>query len=107
VWADVGILPLFLPPHSSDETQPFDIGIFGIHTGGISRVFPPGWLTAQSKQICRLIRAWIATATPPNIISAFKQVGIHIMWSELHNALEVRVDVTTAQRFCDSRLPEK
>jgi hypothetical protein len=84
-----------------------DVGIFGIHKRGISRVFPPDWLTTQSKQICPLLGAWIATATPPNIISAFKQVGIHVAWSQLHDALEVRVDVMTARRLRDGRLPEE
>jgi hypothetical protein len=68
-----------------------DVGIFGIHKRGISRVFPPDWLTAQSKQICRLLGAWIATETPPNIISAFKQVKIHVVGSELHNAWKYKL----------------
>jgi hypothetical protein len=56
-----------------------DSGFFGIHKFGISRVFSPDWLAAQSKQVCRLLGAWIAIATPLNIISAFKQMGIHVV----------------------------
>jgi hypothetical protein len=104
---DVGVLPLFFSPYSSGQNRALDVGIFGIYKRGISGVFSPGWSTAQFKQIYHLLGAWIATAPPPNIISAFKQVGIHVVWSELHNALEVRADVTTVRRLRDSRLPEE
>jgi hypothetical protein len=107
VCADVGVLPLFLPPHSSGRTQALDVGIFGIHKRGTSRAFPPDWLTAQSKQICRLLSAWFAISTPPNITSDLKQAGVLAAWSELHNALEVRADVTTAHGLRDNRLPEE
>jgi hypothetical protein len=57
ISADIGISPVFLPSHSSDQTQALDVGLFGIHKRGIARIFPPDWLTIQSRQISRLLGA--------------------------------------------------
>jgi hypothetical protein len=68
----IGISPVFMLPHSSDEMHALYVGLCGIHKIGITRIFPPDWLTIQSKQIYRLLGAWIAAATSPHIISALK-----------------------------------
>ena len=76
-----GIIPLFIPPHSSDQIQPLDLGIFGIQKTGMGRVHPPQWLSTQSQQLYKILGSWFASATPPNIISAFNQMGIHVEWN--------------------------
>jgi hypothetical protein len=105
--ANIGISPVFLPSHFSDQTQALGLGLFGIHKRGITRIFPPDWLTIQSKQIYRLLSTWTAAATPHDVISAFKQVGIHAIWNPDHGDLEARVDIKIAQRLRALRLPEE
>jgi hypothetical protein len=51
ICVDGGVLPVFLPPHSSKQIQALDVGRFGIHERGIVHGFPPDWLSPQSKQI--------------------------------------------------------
>jgi hypothetical protein len=43
---DLGILPIFLPAHSSHLTQPLDMGLFAIHKSAIHRVRPPKWMNS-------------------------------------------------------------
>jgi hypothetical protein len=74
------------------------VRLFGIRKRGTARIFPPDWLTIESKQIYRLLGAWIGATTPPNIISAFKQVGIHAVWDPDHRGLEIRVDSQFSKR---------
>jgi hypothetical protein len=76
-----GILFLPLPAHASDQLQPLDLGIFAIQKGGMGRVHPGSWLNTQTQQICHILGAWIAAATPPNITSAFAQAGITVHYS--------------------------
>jgi hypothetical protein len=105
--ASHGVIVIMLPPHSSDQTQALDVGMFAIHKAVMRRVFAPNWLSNQSKQIYRMLGAWQAVSTPPNIISAFKQVGIHVEWSDDHKTLLTRVDPSTARRLREPRTPEE
>jgi hypothetical protein len=101
-----GVLVIILPPHSSYQIQALDVGVLAIHKAVMKRVFTPNWLSNQSKQIYRMLGGWYAVATPPNIVSAFKQVGIHVEWSHEHKALLVKIDPTTARRLREPRTPE-
>jgi hypothetical protein len=66
-----GILVVFIPPHSSDQVQPLDLGIFGHMKQAAGRVNPPKWVSPQTKQLMKILCAMQANCTPPNIISAF------------------------------------
>jgi hypothetical protein len=70
------------------------------------RVFTRYWVTTQSKRIYSIIGAWQASATPPNIMSGFKHVGIHVEWSDEQNALLVKVDPRTVPG-CEHRGPKE
>lgn len=70
------VIPIILAPHSSDQTQMLDLGIFGPPKKYISKIKPDKFLSSQYKQIIRIINSWQAVATPSNITSAFKQAGL-------------------------------
>jgi hypothetical protein len=57
---DVGILPVFLPAHSSHLTQPLDVGLFEIHKCTIQRVRPASWMSVQTAQVMKILGAWQA-----------------------------------------------
>ncbi len=71
-----GIIPFFLPPHSSDQTQPLDIGIFAVQKTKMNRIFVPSGLSQQSSQLIKIIDSFRQTSTISNVISAFRGAGI-------------------------------
>ena len=90
------ICVIFIASHSSDQTQPLDLGIFAICKGAQQRIRPNKDLSEQSKQIIKLLGGWQAATTPPNIISAFRAAGII---SKLkHNILISEVDTSYAHK---------
>jgi hypothetical protein len=100
---DLGIVPIFLPAHSSHLTQPLDVAMFAIHKSAIGRVRPAQWMNAQTAQITKILGAWQVAATPPNIISAFKQTGLHANWNREHRALVMSVHLPSARRLIQNR----
>ena len=86
----------FLAAHSSDQTQPLDLGIFSVAKAAQQRCRPSMELGQQTKQILKLLYGWHAAVTPPNIIGAFREGGII---SELQNGVLVaKVDTRYARR---------
>ena len=71
-----GVKIVYLPPHSSDQTQPCDLGLFGNLKGAQSRVHPPDWMSVQSRQIIRILSAYRAVCHPLAVTSAFRRAGI-------------------------------
>jgi hypothetical protein len=48
-----------------------------------------------------------AVPTPPNIISAFKQTGLHASWDRSHGALVLSVDLESARKLdCERTIEE-
>ena len=74
---DYNIKIIYLPAHSSDQTQALDLGIFGFQKR-ISRfkVKPPECFSYQSKNIIRIITAIYRSTDPYSCSSAFRQAGI-------------------------------
>ena len=71
-----GVRLVFLPPHSSDQTQPCDLGLFGNMKGAQSRVHPPPDMSVQSRQIIRILSAYRAVCHPLAVTSAFRRAGL-------------------------------
>jgi hypothetical protein len=46
-----------LPPHSSDQTQPYDVGVFGALKANMTHVHPVNDLSKQSKQVLKILGA--------------------------------------------------
>jgi hypothetical protein len=91
-----GVRPLFLPAHSSDQTQPLDLGIFGLDKSEAARTRPSPTLNPQTRQIVKALNGYQKACCPNNITSAFRRAGIVTHWSAEHHALVARVDRTTA-----------
>jgi hypothetical protein len=104
---DAGIVTIFLPPHSSDQTQPLDLGIFGIQKQAMSRIHPPEWLSQQTQVLMKILGAWQAVTTPPNVVSAFSQMGISNHWQAEHNCNCVSVQRCFARKLRSPRTEEE
>lgn len=80
---DNGVTLFTLPPHTTHKTQPLDVGVFGPFSTAYDKAVQ-SWTLANPGippsiyQIAGFVNtAWSKSATPANIISAFKATGIH------------------------------
>jgi hypothetical protein len=87
-----------LPPHSSDQTQPCDVGIFGPMKTSMGRIHPAADLSKQSKGIIKILGAMQQTLLPPTVVSAFRQAGICSTFDRAHSCLVCYVDARRARR---------
>jgi hypothetical protein len=87
----------FLPPHSSHQVQPCDIGIFRPMKANITRVNPAAELSKQSKQVVKIVGALQMTLLPPTIIHGFAEAGIRSRRCDAHHCLIGKVDPTGAR----------
>jgi hypothetical protein len=71
-----GIHVIILPPHSSDQTQPLDLSIFGLQKRELATIHPRNDLNPQTYQLVWIMCALQKAATPPNVVGAFKRAGI-------------------------------
>lgn len=75
----VRVVPL--PPHSSDQLQPLDVGLFGNMKAAQSRVHVPTEMSLQSRQVIRILSGFHATFHPMAVTSAFRRAGISLQIS--------------------------
>ena len=68
----------YLVPHSSDQTQPLDLCIFGLMKKFMNDLHPPPLLTYQSKQLYKIHQAIYRSCLPINCRSAFRSIGITV-----------------------------
>lgn len=93
-----------LPPHSSDQLQPLDVGLFGNMKGAQSRVHVPEEMTMQSRQVIRILSGFYATFHPLAITSAFRRAGVSLKWESGRLFCAVTPATCSALR-CD--IPER
>jgi hypothetical protein len=93
-----GVVLHWLPPHSSDETQPLDLGVFGLTRQALRRVRTNPEKTAQSNQWIRMLCAWHVAATPRNVIGRFRPAGLVVHWDAGQERLMARVKLAAADR---------
>jgi hypothetical protein len=86
-----GVELVFLPAHTSDQTQPLDLGVFGTQKAEASRIHPHQNLNSQSQKICKALCGYHKATTRPNIIGAFRRAGIISYWSDEHNCLLAKI----------------
>ena len=86
------ILCMFLPPHTSDQLQPCDLGLFGIQKRWMSSIQIPDGLNWQTKQIVRIIDSYRMATTFKNVTSAFRRAGI-VTYLDDNLRLMARVDI--------------
>jgi hypothetical protein len=95
---ELGVDLAFLPAHSSDQTQPMDLGVFANQKTEAARTRPSPELNPQTKQVVKMLNGYQKACCPNNITGAFRRAGIITYWSPLHNELLAKVDRTTADR---------
>lgn len=66
----------FLVAHSSDQTQPLDIGLFGIMKRSQQNFQIIQKYSQQTNQIIKIVSSLYKSAIPPNCKAAFKAAGI-------------------------------
>ena len=93
---DENVNVFFLPPHSSDQLQMLDIGIFGIMKRKMAETRTPDKLSCLTRQIVKAYNAWQAVTTPMNVTMAFKRAGFNVMWDEKRRRTYVYKDERTA-----------
>jgi hypothetical protein len=55
---EIGLIPIFLPPHTSDQTQPMDLLIFALQKIEAKRTTPDKGLNPQTRQIVKMINGY-------------------------------------------------
>ena len=93
-----GVIPLPLPPHSSDQCQPLDLGIFHVQKLKSSRMSVDKNLSTQTQQIIKMIDLFKQATTISNVISAFRAAGIKSTYDSETNMLIPKVDRTAATK---------
>ena len=76
ILAAADIEPVILPPHTSDQTQPCDLGLFGNMKNAQSRIHVAANKSTQTKQIIRMVSAYHAVCYPAAVLAAFRRSGI-------------------------------
>jgi hypothetical protein len=87
-----GTETLFLPSHSSDLTQPLDLGLFNLEKAKAARTKPMKELNPQTRQVIKALHGYQKACCPNHATSAFRRVGIITYWSVQHHALLARVE---------------
>jgi hypothetical protein len=84
------ILLLILPPHSTHQLQPLDVGVFSPLANAYSQQIDEhlqstlGYVQMTKRHFWRLFHAaWLKALTAKNILSGFKTTGIHPLHPEL------------------------
>lgn len=70
------VVTVFLPPHSSDQTQPLDVGLFGNMKMAQSRIHCPKRMSTQSQQVVKMISAYYSAGHPLAVTGAFVRAGL-------------------------------
>ena len=85
-----------IPPHTSDQLQPLDLGIFANQKRWQSNVSVDQELNRQTKQIIKICDSYRMATTPKNVVSAFRKGGLVTWLDEESLTLMVRVDPSFA-----------
>ena len=73
---EANVVKILIPPHTSDQLQPCDLGLFAVMKRWQSNISLPPDLNKQTKQIVRMLDSLRMATTPKNVIGAFRKAGI-------------------------------
>ena len=73
---DLNIRVLWLPPHTSDQIQPLDLGIFGVQKSKSQNIKPKKGITKQTNLLKKALVGLHQASSKPSIVSAFCAAGI-------------------------------
>jgi hypothetical protein len=79
LWADHHIVPIFLLPHSSNQTEVFDLSVFGLTKLLVARVNRIEETNVQSFHSAQVVCSFLSAANPINVIQSFKNAGISLL----------------------------
>ena len=81
-----------LPPHTSDQLQPCDLGIFANQKRWQNRVTVAAHWSRQTKQVIKMVDSFRLATTPKNVVAAFRKGGIVTVVDQTNLTLMARVD---------------
>ena len=90
------IILLFYPPHSSDQLQPCDLGLFANQKRWSGNITVDSRLNRQTKQAIKILDSLRMAATPKNITGAFRKSGIVNRYDTDSGQLVAHVDRPSA-----------
>jgi hypothetical protein len=70
------ILVFPIPPHSSHQVQPLDLGIFGVFKLFFKNRFSVTTSERRSAEVMRIQNAWQRATIPRNVAPAFRSAGL-------------------------------
>jgi hypothetical protein len=70
------VIPLYFPPHSSNQLQPLDLLVFGVTKRLLTRMNRLDSINIQSAHIAQVVCAFMSAATPLNVVKTFALSGI-------------------------------
>jgi hypothetical protein len=73
------VVPIWLPPHSSNQLQMLDLCIFGITKKFIRRANKLEKANLQTRHIINILESFMAAAVPRNITGAFRRAGVSLV----------------------------
>jgi transposase len=99
-------LPVYLPPHSSDQTQAMDRGIFAVEKIKAQQCHPPKELNPQTRQVIKILTGYYQACAPKNVVHAIHAAGITTQYDEERKMLMAKVSVDKANniRFDPNRV---
>jgi hypothetical protein len=73
------VVPIWLPPHSSNQLQMLDLCLFGITKKFLGRANKLEKVNLQTLPIVNLLESFMAAAIPRNVTAAFRNVGLSLV----------------------------
>jgi hypothetical protein len=61
-----------LPPHSSDQTQPLDLGVFAAVKRSYMNAINMRMVSVQTRQVMRMFDVWVRGTVPRTIVNSFR-----------------------------------
>ena len=91
----------FIPPHTSDQLQPLDLGVFANQKRWQTNITVDADLNRQTKQVIKICDSYRMATTPKNVVSAFRRAGFTTHWDDTTATLMVDVDIRCATALRD------
>jgi hypothetical protein len=76
------IVPIWLPPHASNQLQMLDLCIFGLTKRAIMRTNRLERVNLQTDHIVRVLGSFMSAAVPQNIVKSFANAGISLIFDD-------------------------
>jgi hypothetical protein len=75
-----GVALIVIPPHTSDQVQPLDLGLFTLHKLESHHIQAHTNLSTQTAKILQILCGFQKASTPLNVMKAFRRAGVVSRW---------------------------